>query len=295
MSSSKDLSSAVSILNRTNYHIWSIQMSNYLHAKGLWQYMFEVSSPASPTGTAAALIAPTATVIAEAAEKQQAWDIKDDEANGLIMLKVDYSLHRQQGITFYRTWESLRTMLNVQGAAALFNNFQMVINYHISRSKHPGAEINALSEMLNRLHTNYMSSSRRCYSSMPCLPLSRRLPPSPFKRSLLQTCSLAACVVISSPNCQRLSARVKTLLIGPRSASSLWTSLIAPQPRAAQTRAKRDPQRSRSVSAAPGSTGSRSVRARGTRTLTWHLLPHADNCYSAVACWTEHHHDHILF
>ena len=131
---------------------------------------------------------------------------------------------------------------------------------------------------------SFRTYSRRCYSSMPCLPLSRRLPPLPFKRSSLRTCSLAACTVILSlnmrerpclppTNCQRLSARVKTLLIDPRSVSNLRTSLIAPQPRAARTRAKGDPRRSRSESAAPGSTGSRSVRARGTRTLTWHLLP----------------------
>ena len=71
-------------------------MSNYLRAKGLWQFvrgLVPCSEDAPPTGTAATLIAPTAHAIAEAAEKQLAWDIKDDEANGLIMLKVAYSLH----------------------------------------------------------------------------------------------------------------------------------------------------------------------------------------------------------
>ena len=87
---------------------------------------------AHPTGTAAAPVAPTARAIAEAVKKQLAWDIKDDEANGLIMLKVAYSLHGQQGITSHRTWENLETMFNVQGAAALFNDFQKVVNYCIS-------------------------------------------------------------------------------------------------------------------------------------------------------------------
>ena len=37
--SSKDLSAAVPVLDGTNYCIWKIQMSNYLRAKGLWQYV----------------------------------------------------------------------------------------------------------------------------------------------------------------------------------------------------------------------------------------------------------------
>ena len=37
--STKDLSSAVPVLDGTNYRIWKIQMSNFLRAKGLWQYV----------------------------------------------------------------------------------------------------------------------------------------------------------------------------------------------------------------------------------------------------------------
>ena len=172
-SSSKDLFSAVPVLNGTNYRIWKIQMSNYLHAKGLWQYVRGLvprPKDAPPTGTAAAPIASTA----EAAEKQLAWDIKDDEANGLIMLKVAYSLHGQQGITSYHSWESLNTMFNIQGAAALFNDFQKVVNYRISGSKHPGAEIDALAEMLDRLHANSIELS----DFIKAMLLLNALPPS---------------------------------------------------------------------------------------------------------------------
>ena len=98
--STKDLSSAVPVLDGTNYRVWKIQMSNFLRAKGLWQYVQGLvprPEDAAPTGTTAAPIAPTAQAIEEAAEKQLAWDIKDDEANGLIMLKVAYSLHGATG------------------------------------------------------------------------------------------------------------------------------------------------------------------------------------------------------
>ena len=107
-------------------------------------------------------------------EKQLAWDIKDDKANGLIMLKVAYSLHGQQGISSYRTWESLNTMFNVQGAAALFNDFQKVVDYSISGSKHPGAEIDALAEMLDRLHANSIELS----DFIKAMLLLNALPPS---------------------------------------------------------------------------------------------------------------------
>ena len=122
-------------------------MGNYLHAKSLCLIPRPVD--AVPSRTAATPTPPSANAIAEVQEKQQAW-----EANGLIMLKVAYSLHGQQGTSAYHTWHNLHAMFDVQGAAALFNDFQKVVNYHISGSKHPGAEINALAEMLHQLHTN---------------------------------------------------------------------------------------------------------------------------------------------
>ena len=175
--SSKDLSSAVPVLDGTNYRVWKIQMSNSLRAKGLWQYvkgLVPCPEDARPTRTAAAPVAPTARAIAEAAEKQLAWNIKDDETNGLIMLKVAYSLHGQQGIMSYRMWQSLETMFNVQGAAALFNDFQKVVNYCISRSKHPSAEIDALAKMLDRLHANNIELS----DFIKAMLLLNALPPS---------------------------------------------------------------------------------------------------------------------
>ena len=87
--SSKDLSSVVPILDGTNYRLWAIQMGNYLRAKGLWMYVRgHIPHPANaaPGGTAAAPTPPDADAVAEAQEKQIAWDTKDDEANSFIML-----------------------------------------------------------------------------------------------------------------------------------------------------------------------------------------------------------------
>ena len=62
-------------------------MGKYLHAKSLWQYVranIPCPTDAVPGGTAAAPTLPTAEAITETVEKQQAWAIKNDEANGLI-------------------------------------------------------------------------------------------------------------------------------------------------------------------------------------------------------------------
>ena len=94
----------VPILDRPNYHIWSIQMGNILCAKGLWLYV--QGRVARPTDTRPGGTQPTppdTDNVAVAHEKQLNWDTKNTEANGLVMLKVFYSLHRQQGATSYHT------------------------------------------------------------------------------------------------------------------------------------------------------------------------------------------------
>lgn len=63
----------VPILDGTNYCIWSIQMGNFLRAKGLWLYVQgHVTGPADarPGRTAVQLIPPDANDVTEACEKQ---------------------------------------------------------------------------------------------------------------------------------------------------------------------------------------------------------------------------------
>jgi len=154
MSSSKDysLGSRVPTLDGTNYRLWAIQMGNFLRAKGLWQYTSaQITRPANPPDNATLAQAQTAR------DKQQEWDLKDDEAIGFIMLYVTPSLHDQQGNTAHRTWENLKSKFEKQGAANIYNDFQRLVNYRISGSKHPGIEIDNMDDHLMPMTLSFLN------------------------------------------------------------------------------------------------------------------------------------------
>jgi len=81
------LSTAVSILDGSNYLVWKNQMRAWLRSKGLWQITngnekkFQELDPSAPAAAR------------EANYKQRMdWDNKDDQAYGTILLRVNPSV-----------------------------------------------------------------------------------------------------------------------------------------------------------------------------------------------------------
>ena len=108
---SNDLSASVPILTGPNWIIWEAQMKAYLRTKGLWQLVIgnENRPNALPAGRHAitaraatethpareAVVAipfPTDEELAARLKEQADWDNKDDQALGIITLKIAHSL-----------------------------------------------------------------------------------------------------------------------------------------------------------------------------------------------------------
>ena len=170
MSTKDDLSASVPILVGPNWIIWEAQMKAYLRTKGLWQLVVgnEHRPENLPTGcNAVAARAATQTTPAREAveaipfpddeqlaarhEEQADWDNKDDQALGIITLKISHSLRTHVEDDAYGAWNSLSTAFATPGPAAIFNDFAKIVNMRLHPNKHPAANMNTMWDLFERL------------------------------------------------------------------------------------------------------------------------------------------------
>src|SRR5260221_8399065 len=156
MSSKEDLSASSHILIGNNWIIWEAQMKAYLCTKGLWQLVSgnEICAENLPTGcntqaaqaamaeceaqeALAAIPFPTDEQLAAHAKEQMDWDNKDDQALGIITLKISHSLHTHIMDEASVVWESLANAFATPGPAAIFNDFTKVVKLRIQSNRHP--------------------------------------------------------------------------------------------------------------------------------------------------------------
>ena len=116
MSTKDDLSSQVPTLVGPNWIIWEAQMKAYLRTKGLWQLVTgneqrpvswppgrhavtaRVGTDTTPAREAVAAVHfPTNEEITLRFKEQADWDNKDDQALGIITLKISHSLRTHIG------------------------------------------------------------------------------------------------------------------------------------------------------------------------------------------------------
>jgi hypothetical protein len=166
----KDLSASVPTLNGPNWIIWEAQMKAYLRTKGLWQLVTgneqrprdlpsgRVARPAqAATDTTPAVAAvtaipfPTNAEVSARSKEKMDWDNKDDQALGIITLKIAHSLRTHIGATANVTWNNLSTAFSTPGPAAIFNDFAKVVNLRIQPNRHPASEMNTMWDLFERL------------------------------------------------------------------------------------------------------------------------------------------------
>ena len=170
MSSKEDLSASVPILVGPNWIIWEAQMKAYLRTKGLWQLVTgnkerlrdlpagwnavaaRAATAEQPAREAlAAILFPTADQTAARNKEQNDWDNKDDQAIGIITLKISHSIHTHVADHASETWMNLSTAFATPGPAAIFNDFAKVVNLRIQSNRHPAADMNLMWDLFERL------------------------------------------------------------------------------------------------------------------------------------------------
>jgi hypothetical protein len=177
MSSKEDLSASVPILVGPNWIIWEAQMKAYLRTKGLWQLVqghetrprgLRAGRVAEPAVRARAATADQPEVEARPAiegipfptdaeqsarlKEQQDWDNKDDQALGIITLKISHSLRTHIEDDAAAAWRNLSTAFATPGPAAIFNDFAKVVNMRLQPNRHPANDMNTMWDLFERLN-----------------------------------------------------------------------------------------------------------------------------------------------
>ena len=114
-------------------------MTAFLRSQGLWRIV---------NGTTTCL---DETASLDAANK---WDVSDDMAKGQITLCLDPTICNQVGATSTTTWTNLANAFGTSGVSKIFGDFHSLVQFRISGSQHPSAEIEQFNMHLQRLKSN---------------------------------------------------------------------------------------------------------------------------------------------
>src|SRR5258708_15539637 len=193
MSSKEDLSASVPILVGPNWIIWEAQMKAYLCTKGLWQLVSgnKIRAENLPTGrnaraaraataeredqeAQATIPFPTDEQLAARAKLQMDWDNKDDQALGIITLKISHSLRTHITDEASVVWQSLSNAFATPGPAAISYDLAKVINLHIQSNRHPAANMNTMWDLFERLRAQRVDIP----NNLRALILLNTIPPS---------------------------------------------------------------------------------------------------------------------
>ena len=117
-------------------------MTAFLRSQGLWRIV---------NGTATC---PDETTSLDTANK---WDMSDNMAQGQMTLCLDPTIHNQVGATSTTTWTNLANAFGITGVSKVFGDFHALIQFRMSGSQHPSAEIEWFNMHLQRLKSNQVN------------------------------------------------------------------------------------------------------------------------------------------
>ena len=146
--SNDDLYHSVPILDGSNYTLWAQGMTAALRSKGVWQVVRgHQIRPENLGGDA------DDDDIAARQKEKDDWDNRDDQALGLMQLKMAKSLHHHitDTITSSELWDLLKGTYGTSGPARVFADFKKTISFRISGNGHPAPEVNKLQNLIDQL------------------------------------------------------------------------------------------------------------------------------------------------
>jgi hypothetical protein len=143
---SSSLEKLVSVFDGSNYLTWSDSMRAWLRSQGFWQVVS--GAELKP------ILLPQATAVqtTEIGARITAWENKNDQAFGSIVLRLAPSLrqHANTKTTAKQVWELLATDYGVDGPSQAFIDFRTAITIKIP-ANNPSPSISQMADKFQRL------------------------------------------------------------------------------------------------------------------------------------------------
>ena len=164
---SSQLDRMVPLFDGSNYRTWATDMTAFLRSQRLWGIVSgrEVrpsdlssgraavaatsSSPAQP-----AIPPPSQEEVSKRQRLQREWMEKDEQALGILQLRMSHNLHSLIGIHSYQMWRNMEDQFGTPGAAIIFADFKSLTAFRLSGGN-PAPEISEMITLLERLRVNH--------------------------------------------------------------------------------------------------------------------------------------------
>ena len=137
---------AVPIFSGANFRTWAQQMGDYLRFQRLWRIT---------SGTATRPVRNTPTDLAA----QNAWDEGDEQAQGILGLRLSSNLRTHLGATSALSWTALNNVFGQPGIGSIYADLQAALHVRILGGQNPQVEMQRLLTLFERLHANGMAIS----------------------------------------------------------------------------------------------------------------------------------------
>ena len=136
----------VPVFAGANFRTWQQQMGDFLHYQKLWRIVSgQVTRPVG--NTPADLVA------------QSAWDEADEQAQGILGLRLSMNLRTHLGATSALSWTTLNNAFGQPGVATIYADLQAALHVKISGAQNPQVEMQRLLTLFERLRANGMQIS----------------------------------------------------------------------------------------------------------------------------------------
>ena len=152
---------SVPVFSGANFRTWKQQMGDFLRYQKLWRIVSgQVTRPVG--NTPADLVA------------QNAWDESDEQAQGIIGLRLSMNLHTHLGATLALSWTALENAFGQPGIATIYADLQAALHVKISGGQNPQVEMQRLLTLFERLCANGMAISDPIQGMMTLCALLRK-------------------------------------------------------------------------------------------------------------------------
>jgi hypothetical protein len=139
----------VSVFSGANFCTWQQTMGDYLRSMRLFRHVSGVTVRPTP------VVSPTQANLDTIA----AWDEANEQAQGILGLRLSTNLCIHLGVTAHALWQALDNAFRQPGISSIYADLQAALHVKILGGQNPQVEMQWLLTLFERLHANGMAIS----------------------------------------------------------------------------------------------------------------------------------------
>jgi gag-polypeptide of LTR copia-type len=146
----------VPVFSSANFRTWQQTMGDFLRSMRLYRHVSGATVRPTP------VVSPTQVNLDTIA----AWDKADEQAQGILGLRLSTNLCTHLGATAHASWQALDNAFGQPGISSIYADLQAALHVKISGGQNLQVEMQRLLTLFERLHANSMAISNSIQGMM---------------------------------------------------------------------------------------------------------------------------------